>query len=83
MNCKNRSEVSLSTHKSPAAQCMAGMSERLETKSSLTLVLACVFASFQLITSIDNLYTQESTVFNPVRAKRPGAGGGATAETKK
>lgn len=40
-------------------------------------------ARLQLITSIDNLYTQESTVFNPVRAKRPGAGGRATAETKK
>lgn len=40
-------------------------------------------ASLQLITSVDNLYTQESTVFNPLRAKRPGAGGGATADTKK
>ena len=45
-------------------------------------LLFCVFI-FQLITSVDNLYTQESTVFNPLRAKRPGAGGGATADTKK
>ena len=37
---------------------------------------------FQLITSVENLYTQESTVFNPLRAKRPGAGRGATEETK-
>ncbi|XP_068713764.1 uncharacterized protein [Montipora foliosa] len=36
----------------------------------------------QLITSIDNLYTQESTIFNPVRSKRPGAGGRATLETR-
>ena len=42
-----------------------------------------VFATFQHITSVDNLYTQESTVFNPLRGKRPGAGGGASEETKK
>ncbi|KAL9959805.1 hypothetical protein ACROYT_G033161 [Oculina patagonica] len=40
-------------------------------------------ASLQHITSVDNLYTQESTVFNPLRGKRPGAGGGASEETKK
>ncbi|KAJ7354867.1 hypothetical protein OS493_029422 [Desmophyllum pertusum] len=40
-------------------------------------------ASLQHITSVENIYTQESTVFNPLRAKRPGAGGGATEETKK
>lgn len=40
-------------------------------------------ATLQPITSVENLYTQESTVFNPLRAKRPGAGGGATEETKK
>lgn len=40
-------------------------------------------AALQPITSVENLYSQESTVFNPLRAKRPGAGGGATEETKK
>ncbi|XP_074610384.1 uncharacterized protein LOC141864518 isoform X2 [Acropora palmata] len=38
-------------------------------------------ARSQLITSIENLYTQESTIFNPIRSKRPGAAGGATSET--
>lgn len=46
-------------------------------------VSANVFATFQHITSVDNKYTQESTVFNPLRGKRPGAGGGASEETKK
>ena len=53
----------------------------LFTQMDLTLLFSDFI--FQLITSVDNLYTQESTVFNPLRAKRPGAGGGATADTKK
>ncbi|XP_031552276.1 uncharacterized protein LOC116289476 [Actinia tenebrosa] len=32
---------------------------------------------------VNNRYTQESTVFNPLRAKRPGAGGGGGPEVKK
>lgn len=46
-------------------------------------VCADIFYTFQHITSVDNKYTQESTVFNPLRGKRPGAGGGASEETKK
>ena len=46
-------------------------------------VLADIFYTFQRITSVDNKYTQESTVFNLLRGKRPGAGGGANEETKK
>ncbi len=35
---------------------------------------------FQTLVFVDNLYTQESVVFNPVRSRRPGASGGDSSQ---